>query len=59
MQDVIGDVQTLGQTSEIAVRCETNEGKKSKMIGTKRPGRKPLSEDLEQRLKAFVLKQQV
>ena len=47
------------RASEVAVRCETNEGKKSKVIGTKRPRRKPLSEDLEQRLKAFVLKQQV
>ena len=59
MQDAIGHVQALGQTSEIAMRCETKGGKKSKMIGTRRPGRKPLSEDLERRLKTFVLKQQV
>ena len=58
-QYAIRDVQVLDQTSEIAVRCETREGdKKSKMIGTKKLWRKSPSEDLEQRPKAFALKQQ-
>ena len=49
----------IRRADEIDARCETKEGKKSKMIGMKRPGRKALSKDLEQRLKAFVLRQQV
>jgi hypothetical protein len=54
VQDVEDDVSALNTP-----RCETKKGKKSKLIGMNRPGRKPLSAEIDQRLRAFVLKQHV